>query len=153
MTKYLGVLLALMSSAAWANDCKPVTDAMAKTAIAPNHAVIVSRTLGTYETVHIENALYDIFQGKWRRLPYDDAAEALRLGSAYQNADCKLRGAEAFNGQPIRHYAVTEHLRNDKVFNEFWISEATGLILKSYTKFSRDELTTTYDYRDIKAPM
>jgi hypothetical protein len=151
--KYLAAVFALMSSGAWADDCKPIADALAKTATVPNHARITSRTLGKFETVHTENALYETFGGNWKQLPYSDIAEASRLASAYKNADCTLRDSEAMNGQAARHYAVTEHLKDADALNEFWISNATGLILKSYTKFSRDELTTTYDYIDIKAPL
>lgn len=154
--KYLVVLLALISTGARADDCKPIADAMAKIATVPNHAMVISRELGKFETVHTQNAYYETFQGKWKQIPYNDAEQASRLADAFQNknADCTLRGTETIGGQATQHYAATQHLKGGTdASNDLWISNATGLILKNYLKFSRDELTMTYDYIDIKAPL
>lgn len=153
--KCLVALFALTSTSVRADNCKPIADALVKIATVPNHAVIMSRTLGTFETVHTQNALYESFQGKWKQLPYNDAEDASRKANAFQDTkvDCTLRGAETIGDQAVQHYAATEHLKGGAVFDEFWISSASGLILKSSLTFSKDDITTTYDYANIKAPL
>ena len=144
-----------MPIAVRANDCKPIADALAKTAIVPNHTLAVSRSLGKLEGVHTQNAYYAVFQGVWKQLPYDDAEQAARKIAAFQGkkADCALRGTETIDGRPVQHFAATEHLKGGDAIEEYWISTEGGQLLKSSTKFPGDEVTTSYDYADIKAPM
>lgn len=153
--KYLAAVFTLLSTGAWADDCKPISDALAKTATVPNHALIISKQVGKVEIVHTENAYYETFQGVWKLLPYDDAEQAARMISAFQGkkADCILLGAETIGDQAVQHYAATEHLKNNETIQDFWISSTTGQLLKSVIQFRGDEITMTYDYADIKAPM
>ena len=158
--KVWGVVLTLVSIvaapiAARADDCKPIADALAKTATVPNHTLAVSRSLGKIEGVHTQNAYYAAFQGVWKQLPYNDAEQAVRKIAAFQGkkADCALRGTEVIDGRPVQYFAATEHLKGGDAVEEYWISTEGGQLLKSTTKFPGDEVTTTYDYADIKAPM
>jgi hypothetical protein len=146
---------ATMTTGARADDCKPVLDALVRIVTVPNHAMVTSRALGKFETVHTENALYETSGGAWKRLPYNDADEASLKVVSFRNkkADCTLRGTETINGQAVQHYAVTEHLKVGEALDEIWISNAAGLVLKSTTKFPADDVTTIYDYTDIKAPL
>jgi hypothetical protein len=152
--------LALLSTgampiAARADDCKPVAEALARTATVPNHTLVISQSLGKIETVHTQNAYYESFQGVWKQLPYDDSEQAARKIAAFQGkkADCALRGTETIGDRAVQHYTATEHLRNGDVSEEYWITSEGGQLLKSTTKLPRDDVTTTYDYADIKAPM
>ena len=158
--KYLAAVFALLSTAAMttdvrADDCKPIADALARTATVPNHALVISRSLGTIETVHTQNAYYETFQGVWKQLPYNDAEQAARKIGAFQNkkADCALRGAETIGDRAVQHFAATEHLKGGDSFEEYWISTEGGQLLKSSTKVPGDEVTTSYDYTDIKPPL
>ena len=153
--KTLVAVFALISTAACADDCKPIADALAKTATVPNHALVISQSLGRIETVHTQNAYYETFQGVWKQLPYNDAEQAARKIAAFQGkkADCALRGTETIDGRPVQHFAATEHLKGGDVPEEYWISVEGGQLLKSSTKLRDDEVTTTYDYADIKTPM
>ena len=152
---FVFVTSGVTSSAARADDCKPVADALAKTATVPNHTLVISRSLGKIEGVHTQNAYYETFQGVWKQLPYNDAEQAARKIAAFQGkkADCALRGTETIDGRPVQHFAATEHLKGGDVPEEYWISVEGGQLLKSSTKLRDDEVTTTYDYADIKAPM
>ena len=153
--KTLVAVFALISTAACADDCKPIADALAKTATVPNHTWVISQALGRIETVHTQNAFYETFQGVWKQLPYDDAEQAARKIGAFQGnkADCALRGRETIGEQPVQHFAATEHLKSGDSFEEYWIAIEGGQLLKSSTKFPGDEVTTAYDYADIKAPL
>ena len=157
--KYSVTVFALISAGAmttqtWA-DCKPVAEALARTATVPNHTLVISRSLGKIETVHTQNAYYETFQGVWRQLPYDDAEQAARKIAAFQGkkADCALRGTDVIGDQPVQHFVATEHLKGGDAVEEYWIAVDGGQLLKSSTKFPGDEVTTNYDYADIKAPM
>src|SRR5665213_1896412 len=99
--KVRSAVFALMTSAALTSpartdDCKPVADALAKTATVPNHTLVISQSLGKIETVHTQNAYYETFQGVWKHLPYNDAEQAARKIAAFQGkkADCALCGTE-----------------------------------------------------------
>jgi hypothetical protein len=158
--RYLLAVLTLISTAAItsgvrADDCKPVADALSRTAIVPNHVLVVSRSLGKIEAVHLENAYYETFQGVWKQLPYNDAEQAARMSGAFQGkkADCVLRGAETIGDRAVQHYGATEHLRSGEALHDFWIATDNGQLLKSFTTFTSDEVTMSYDYTDIKAPL
>ena len=155
MKKYLAAVVLVWSTAASANDCKPIADALAKVATAPNHSLVISQSLGKIETVHTHNAFYETFQGVWKQLPYDDAEQAARKTSAFEGskADCVLRGTETIGDRAVQHFSATEHLKNGDVAEEYWIATEGGQLLKSATHLPADEITTTYDYADIKAPM
>ena len=144
-----------MTSNACADDCKPVADALAKTATVPNHTLVISQSLGKIETVQTQNAYYETFQGVWKQLPYNDAEQAARKLAAFQGkkADCALRGTETIGDRTVQHHSATEHLKNGDTFEEYWIAIEGGQLLKSSTRLPGDEVTTTYDYADIKAPM
>jgi hypothetical protein len=153
--KTLAAVFVLISTAARADDCKPVADALAKTATVPNHTLVISQSLGRIEAVHTQNAYYETFQGVWKQLPYNDAEQAARKIAAFQGkkADCALRGAETIGDRAVQHYSATEHLKSGDVVEEYWIAIEGGQLLKSSTKFPGDDVTTAYDYADIKAPL
>jgi hypothetical protein len=158
--KYWVAVFALISTGAMtpdarADDCKPVAEALAKTATVPNRTLVISQSLGRIETVHTQNAYYETFQGVWKQLPYNDAEQAARKLAAFQGkkADCALRGAETIGDRAVQHYAAIEHLKNGDTSEEYWIAAEGGQLLKSSTKLPGDEVITTYDYADIKAPM
>jgi hypothetical protein len=144
-----------MTACVRADDCKPVAEALSKTALVPNHVLIISRLVGRVETVHLENTYYETFQGVWKQRPYNDAEQAARMSGAFQGnkADCTLRGLEAIGDQAAQRYTATEHLKRGDAVHELWISTANGQLLKDFMKFDGDEITMTYDYADIKAPM
>jgi len=85
------------------------------------------------------------------RLLLDKGADA-KIGAFQGNkADCALRGRETIGDREVQHFAATEHLKSGDAFEEYWIAIEGGQLLKSSTKFPGDEVTTAYDYADIKA--
>ena len=134
--KYSVTVFALISAGAmttrtWA-DCKPIAEALAKTATVPNHTLAVSRSLGKIEAVHTQNAYYATFQGVWKQLPYDDAEQAARKIAAFQGkkADCALRGTEVVDGRPVQHFSATEHLKGGDAVEEYCRSTCVTRVVR-----------------------
>lgn len=156
--RYLAILVVMLPSAVWADDCTRITEALAKQANTSFRVVYSGRNLdksgqckSAYAGLSRHNA------GEPSYTPYEQSADAFPKVS-----DCGALGATiitraAFDPQtPTRtaaeHFYITvESDGAEKLISELWISPETGLILKRSE--SRPDKTTTvqYEYNNLNS--
>jgi len=148
--RYLTILFVMFSSGAWADDCKPIAQALA------NQANTFFRVI--YRGTEWEkNGQCKSFAGLSRHNagelsynPYVQGADAFPKVSA-----CRALGATTITRADFgsrtttrtaaEHFYVTiESNAAEKLISEFWISPETGLVLKRSE--SRPDKTTVIEY-------
>lgn len=147
----VSAFLLLLSAPATADTCTPVRDALLKGLGAPWHSTMTLKVVGketkTYEVINTADQTFQRdnkahWRKKFRRLDLDEA----KIRRDWANSvSCKDDGKEAIGGMPasiVRHHIDTR----------YWISDTTGLILKSQTIDFPATLTTEYTYDNIAAP-
>jgi hypothetical protein len=148
---------ALLPSSLRAGGCEALTEALVKGLTTPWHATMVSTIGGISRTVEIIT-LADRSYSKtqfdgWKKRSRSDAATEARVRKDWAKSACTAGGSETVGGEVaniVLHH--TSGLPGESSDTRFWISQATGLVLKSETTAGRAMVTTTYDYRDVTAP-
>ena len=158
IVRYLLPILVLITTGAFADECKPITDALAKVEITPVRQISTYNLSGTWsahELLYSDDAFYIKHGDVWDKKPHDGPQEAASAVNDFQfkNPICTLRGSETISGQMTEHYAAVEYLRgSDVAFDDFWISPDTGLLARWHSRFPGGEGTKNYDYVDIEPP-
>jgi hypothetical protein len=147
----LGAGLAPQSAAA--EGCDLVVAAFVKASAVPWHATVEahgSQTL-TMEIVTLGAISYSRKNSDdWQTHKVSDAGPE-RIHRDWAQSNCVPDGSEAF-GDDIADIVRRRAMGEVGVSNRFWVSRATGYLLKSELKAGRDVVTTLYDYSDVKAP-
>jgi hypothetical protein len=155
--RYLIPILVFVTTHAHAENCKPIADALAKSAITPSYQTMTGNLLGkpfTNEGLQSGDALYVKLGSIWDKRLYDRAKETARAVYMFEAKTpvCTLLGSDIVSGQTTEHYSATEHLIDSDVEEvDFWISPATGLMVRWHSRFSGGDVTKNYDYDDIDA--
>jgi hypothetical protein len=140
-----------VAGSAAADSCDAVTAALLKGLRAPWHSTatlsVIGRETRSYEVI---NTADETFQredkGVWKeKLRHLDLDEAQIKRDWANSASCRDGGKETLGSES----AVIVWHRQD---TRYWISEASGLILKSETVQRPATLTTTYAYDNVAPP-
>jgi len=144
-------VLLTTATPAVADSCDAVTAALLKGLNAPWHLTTTLKVIGkdtkTYEVINTADRTFQREgKGKWHeKLRHLDLDEAQIRRDWANSASCHDGGKETLGSES----AVVVWHRQD---TRFWISEASGLILKSETVERPATLTNEYAYDNISAP-
>lgn len=157
-----GMLAAnLLAPTARADDaaCKPVVDAMTRTAGTPYHEFINAGGV-TFEKIYTTTALYVGRNGRWMKTAASPKAllDATRESGA-TFTQCKSLRTETVDGQRATVYAVHERLtataEDDQ--SQIWIANATGLPLKLESESRHagkpTHVSTHFTYANVQPPV
>lgn len=146
----IGVLM-LFPAAAAADSCEAVTAALLKGVRAPWHSTMTLKVTGKDTKVYeVINTTDKTFQredkGRWQeRLRHFDLDEAQIRRDWANSASCHDAGQETIGGE-------TANVVQQRIKTRYWISQISGLILKSEIIDRPATLTTEYIYANIQAP-
>ncbi len=162
MTRLRWVLLALLIVGfavprASAEGCGPLTDALVKGLGTPWRAVITSSGGGLspsrVDLVAIADKLYAKDKsGQWKtHVRPADVGEA-RIRRDWANAVCTPSGTDSIDGEAAD--VVSNHAPGETfdTVTRYWISRASGLVLKTQAVRGPAVVTTTYGYDDVSPP-
>jgi hypothetical protein len=143
-TKYLALLIVMFTSAAFADDCMPIADALAKQ-VHTSFRVIMSKT--EWDQQGRCKGTVGLSRHNAGELSYHNAPDS---GAFPDISACRALGPTKINGEAAEHfYAVVEIYTPDPRFAEFWISSTTGLILKRFESQPDEQTTLRYDYKNL----
>lgn len=142
--KYVGAFLVIVSGGAWADDCKPIVEALAKQANTSFRALYhgtewdKNGQCRSYAGISRHNASEPSY------FPYEGSDAFPKVSS------CRALGATTIKGASTEHfYATLEVDASEKRLSEFWISPDTGLVRRRAE--DRPDKTTVieYDYNNL----
>lgn len=141
--RYLAILTAVSSGGAWADDCKPIVEALAK------QANTSFRVL--YHGIEWDkNGLCRSYAGISRHNANEPAYSPYTEIEAFPKVSaCRMLGPTTIKGVTAQHfYATLEGDAVGKRLSEFWISPETGLVRR---REDRPDKTTIieYDYNNL----
>jgi hypothetical protein len=137
--KHLAILIAMLSGGAWADDCKPIAEALAKQANTSFRVIY-------HGTEWDKNGQCNSYAGLSRHNAGDPSYFPYVGADAFPKVSaCRTLGATTISGASTEHfYAAIEVDASEKLFSEFWISPDTGLVLKRSEV--RPDKTTVIEY-------
>ena len=149
VAKHLVAMVALVSTDAMADACKPIRDALAKQASTPVRVTMTKKEWDAKGQCSVTASVYRKNVGGQSHSP----AEIGDVGQFPTNVNCREVGRGALDGEVVEHYYAADGARGtDRHLLEFWISLETGLILKRQETRERSELTLKYRYGDAGPP-
>ena|ERR1700761_1476020 len=147
------------ATAAQADDCSPLMNAMLSQASKPYNATLtMSDPTGhnqTSKVIFTGAVLYTQIQGQWRSMPMTgkELSDQLRDVSKTAKTTCHRGNDEAVNGQPATVYAAHVENQGSISDNKVWISKANGVPLKSDVTIQQGpHMTTVFDYSKVAPP-
>jgi len=153
-----GGLLAV-SSAARADDCAAVTAAAIAQAKIPHAGTMAithpGKPADTSATVVTATTAYAQVSGVWQAMPYSVQKEIDRINRVSREASrrCSTAGAEAVDGEEATIYTTHASIRDAAGDTRLWVSDRSGLPLKTETRFQDGmTLVATYRYDNVEAP-
>ena len=147
--KYLVALVALVSTHAMADACKPIRDALTKQASMPVRVAMTKKEWDAQGQCSVTAGVFRKNVGERSHNP----TEIGDVGEILTNVNCRGVGRAALDGEVAEYYyAANGDRATDRHFLEFWISPETGLILKRQETRERSELTLKYYYGDAGPP-
>ena len=117
-----------MTTAACADDCKPIADRAGQDRDRCQPHLRYQPLAWQNRNREYAKCLLRNLLRRLETVPYDDAERAARKIAACQGkkADCALRGLETIGDRAVQHYTATEHLKNGDVSEEYWIAVDGG---------------------------
>jgi hypothetical protein len=143
-TRYVALLFAAFANAALADDCMPIADALAKQVHA-SFRVAMNKT--EWDQRGRCKGTVGLSRHGAGELSYPNAPDS----GAFPNiSGCRALGSTKIDGEAAEHfYAVVEAHTSDRRFAEFWISPATGLILKRFESQPNEQTALRYAYKNL----
>jgi hypothetical protein len=153
VAKHLVAMVALVSTDAMADACKPIRNALAKQASTPVRVVMTKKEWDAKGQCSVTASAFRKNVGGQSHSPAEIPAEIGDVGEIPANVNCREVGRGALDGEVVEHYYAANGARGtDRHLLEFWISPETGLILKRQETRERSELTLKYYYGDAGPP-
>lgn len=148
-------------------DCETAYAALAKSLQIPNRQ-FVEQTLAAEggrlqktETVSDGRKLYVKVKKEWRLSPLTIkgiVGETQQTRQSSKDEACSFLHDETLDGENVELYGTRATLIQGRSSSRFWISKASGLLVKSVTeldvggKNGRTTRTVRYEYKDIEVP-
>ena len=161
------VIVSFTQTRASATDsCKPVFDALMKTAATPNHSFttttgVSGETANEAETIFANGQKYIRVRGKWLRIPVtsQDVAEQEKEKEQHGTSTCQFLRTEPVNGDPAMLFSMHREYEEINEDGKVWVSKNTGLLLRAEedvenrgTKVKEHRLTR-FEYDNVRPPM
>jgi hypothetical protein len=163
-----GALLSLAATGAFADDCGKRAAAVFKSRQTPHHTVTVM--IGTDESgtqkdlsppseaIFTGDTLFDRSgTGGWKSKPATPQDMTADLGKTDDDKEvCSASGSETLGGETTDIIDTHSSLGDMMADGRMWISQASGLVLRTQVTFSQKgrtaKVVTSYDYQDVHAP-
>ena len=145
-----------------ADDCAlalTAAIAQAKTPHAVTHVTAApGRPSTSVEMIFMSDKAYMQMNGAWRSIPYTPQQQIDIVTAAIKRAEqtthrCQKLASEPVNGEAASLLVMRSEANGKTSENRFWISDKTGLPLKSEMHLASGAVATDdFRYDDIKAP-
>jgi len=155
-----GVLLA--TPLAHAQDCLAIVKASSLAQVKVPHAdVHVTTTPGQppqrIEMVFKNDKAYTLIDGAWSSMPFSvkDQIEMINSSTdrAAKSSTCQRIGSESVNGESATVFASHGEARGKATDARMWLSDKTGLPLKSEVRLANGMvMTDDFRYTNVEAP-
>lgn len=133
----------MFASAALADDCMPIADALAGQ-VHTAFRVVMSKT--EWDQHGRCKGTVGLSRHRPGDLSYPNAPDS---GAFPRISACHALGPTRISGETAEHfYAVVRTDLPERRFAEFWISPATGLILKRFESQPDQQTTLRYEYKN-----
>lgn len=150
-------LAVLTPSTVAAEGCDALTEALVKGLTTPWHATVTSTIGGisrSSEIITLDGKSYVKEQGgSWRSRSLGSAATEAHIRKDWATSTCTVQGGEPIAGEAtsiVLHH--TSGQPGESRDTRFWLSQSSGLLLKTETTARRAVVTTLFDYRNVSAP-
>lgn len=150
------------SPGALADDCTPATEAAIAQAKVPHGVTHVMTAPGKppdhMDMIFLDDKTYVRMNGKWSSMPFSAKDQIETIKTSREHAEktphtCQKIAGQSINGEAASLFVVHSETNGKVVDARLWISDTTGLPLKSEIKLgSGTEVTDEFRYGDIKAP-
>jgi hypothetical protein len=150
------------TASARADDCALVLDASIARAKSPHSITHVTTIPGKgatrAEMIFLADKAYVQTNGGWRSMPYSPQEQIDRVNAASKRVEqtthsCEKLGSEPINGEPVSLLIMHSEVNGKTSETRFWISEKTGLPLKSEAHLSNGTvLADDFRYSNVEAP-
>ncbi|MBV9331342.1 MAG: hypothetical protein JOZ55_07300 [Alphaproteobacteria bacterium] len=152
-TAMIAVIALLAPSAAAGKGCEAILAAQLKAMNVPTRSSYSYRMNGlafSFESIAAGGKVYSKKkEGGWE--VQNAAVDATKIQNYWADKSCKTVGVEALNGEPAS--IILHHDGGPaKSDTRFWVSKASGLILKTEMKSLNTVLVSVEDYRDVHPP-
>jgi hypothetical protein len=151
-------------SAARADDCDLAASAAIAQAKVPHAATHVTNVAGAStrtEMIFTADKAYLQKDGSWRSMSYSPQAQIDRINAVKTNTEkvkqtCEKAGSETIKGEAATVLVIHTDASGKKSDARVWISEKTGLLLKSEIRLDGGNeiaiVTDDFRYDNIEAP-
>jgi hypothetical protein len=152
----LTVLLLIATPLRHAQDasCKGVADAEALLIGTPHHVVSTDDHGGrstVTEGISSPSGVFWVSDGIWHKARGSMQENARdTMDSLRELRDCHCGGEEAVDGQPAMKFAYHNHASGGD--NTVWVSNASGLVLKTESLIEDRPVSSRYSFSNIQAP-
>jgi hypothetical protein len=157
----IGITL-MLSGRVWADDCAAFSDAAIAQAKVPHATMHVATAPGESEqrteTIVTADKVYTQIDGAWHGTPLSaqDVLEAIkeaRERGRNTPRTCQKVPGETINGEPTTLLNVHSESNGQTADAKIWISNSSGLPLKSEMRFSSGSVIyDTFRYDNVTAP-
>jgi hypothetical protein len=145
------------------DDCKllqkVVADAFSKIHSTPTHVATTTTINGkafTSEMIYAAGNMYMKMNGKWSlagSIKDMEQTEQDARRKANSNDTCRHLNDEAVNGEMAAVYSSHSVTSNGSIDLQFWISKASGQMLREDTRSSGALMSARYEYGNVKPPL
>ena len=146
--------------AAWADDCAPLVSAMIAQARTPFAGTMATakpdKSVDRTASIVTGTKMYIQVNGAWQSMPYtaQDAIDRINKAAKAAKQTCAKGGSEAVDGVATSIFNAHIATAGGVSDNRIWISDKTGLPVKSETQFQNGmTVTQSYRYDNIQPPV
>jgi hypothetical protein len=144
--------LALFAQSAYGDGCEPIVAAQIKGLTVPTTSRITTEfngvTMLTFENVTLDGKIYSRTNGgAWEVEPMSLTEDKIK--KLWSGSDCSLIGSEMVAGETADVYSQAS---SHGIVVREWIGRSSGMVLKSSMTVQNGGTTSTFDYRDVRAP-
>lgn len=153
LTATIFILDALFAQPALAAGCEAVLAAQVKGLDTPSRSTSKIETesgTATSVSVAIGGKIWSQAKdGAWQAQA--QPLDRNKIAAYWADKRCTADGTESVDGNPA-DVVLHKSGRAEEMDTSFWISQSSGLIVKTVVKTSGAVITITADYRDVHAP-
>lgn len=151
-----------------AESCQSVYDALTKVVTTPSHSYTTHTAAfpkggkpRSSETIYAGGKVYIRVNGKWMASPVEpkDVLEHQRENRERGKATCQFMRSESVNGEAATLYSLHRENEGDKEDAQMWISNSTGLLLRSEQDMDvggaagKEHRSARFEYGNIRPPL